>query len=438
MSSSAFRTHLHAYSLAIEALARSPVATDREILEALLSRDRLQALLNKGTRPEVADVLQLNAKDSQLKAQQAKIQACPQLEDWHTLFRPHETAWWWALPPDAAAEKWSQRDRLWNVLSLVFLTLSASLILNTASRFWRDGLETAGTIAVVTQAVVTLIAGRGAFTDSGREAWEQFLRDRGVPAYQWQEWSCAASGAVFVGVAAIHGSLPWVAIGYNHWGVEHYRAGRLSSALNDYQTAIALRPDYEAAHYHLGLLYEDLLQTEDAIAQYQFVVQSSPAEVDDKVIWLKAINNLGRLYILQADPQAAILPLLRGIEQITADVTTDADLAEVNYTLLKNLGWARLEQKRYSEAQDSLNDAIALDTAVLQPLTQTPGDRAAAHCLLAQVLDAAPYASTAEADTAWETCFRFANPANPDEDAWIGLYETRQPEPQETEDATTP
>jgi uncharacterized protein HemY len=84
----------------------------------------------------------------------------------------------------------------------------------------------------------------------------------------------------------------------------------------------------------------------------------------------------------------------------------------VKYALLKNLGWARLGQKRYGEANVHLQSAIALG-----------GKSATAHCLLAQVLEA--QSDLKGAQRQWETCRQSADVQNPDEDVWMGMAQQR-------------
>jgi uncharacterized protein HemY len=85
---------------------------------------------------------------------------------------------------------------------------------------------------------------------------------------------------------------------------------------------------------------------------------------------------------------------------------------EVRYAFLKNLGWARLKQQRYAEAETHLRDAIELN--------QTS---ASAHCLLAQVLEKQDAKKSAL--PVWETCLGYADGRNPDEDAWMDLARQR-------------
>jgi tetratricopeptide (TPR) repeat protein len=91
------------------------------------------------------------------------------------------------------------------------------------------------------------------------------------------------------------------------------------------------------------------------------------------------------------------------------------------YNLLKNLGWARLMQERYDEAEEKLRLAIKVNP-----------DRSAAYCLLAQVLEAKSPKdlpnNKAKALGAWTKCANKATPsdlAKPEDDNWHGLANKR-------------
>ncbi|MGC1218006.1 MAG: tetratricopeptide repeat protein [Phormidesmis sp.] len=421
---------LDQYESGLGHFANERTVTESQVLEVLLSRDTIQSALLEAT-PNATDLQRLETLDNQLKASKWRIQSIQNLEKWRSLANPvnniDTSAWWWPSPSQPV-----RRDWLWSAVSVVFLSVSASLILNTASRFWSGGIASTGTLAVVTQSVLTLIAGKGALTQSGQQGWETFLKQRNIPEQHWQRWSCVAAGGVFLVVGGIHRSLPQVATWYNDWGWKHYEAQRLDSALSDFQTALSLRPDYAEAKFHSGLVYEDLQQYEQAQESYQFVVASDPESVPLEV-WLSAHNNLARLHLLAGDDRNAAPLLIVAMDRLDIDVVEkEPDIAAVNYNLLKNLGWVRLQQGRYREAQTQLEEAIALEQEVLQAQVNTDGpvpevpllNRAAAYCLLAQVADVQE--QIAEADTAWRQCLLNANPGNSDEDTWVGIYELRE------------
>lgn len=89
---------------------------------------------------------------------------------------------------------------------------------------------------------------------------------------------------------------------------------------------------------------------------------------------------------------------------------------EIKYSLFKNLGWARLQQGRYEEAQQILQAAIGIarnpDTKKYIP---NPG---AAHCLLAQALEKLKQPKALEQ---WQQCSQFGSRLNADEDTWLHL-----------------
>jgi tetratricopeptide (TPR) repeat protein len=109
---------------------------------------------------------------------------------------------------------------------------------------------------------------------------------------------------------------------------------------------------------------------------------------------------LGLVYIREENYEAAIQLLLSGLDKAQDD--------EVRYDVLKNLGWARLGQQRYAEAETYLNAAL-----------QITANNAPAHCHFAQVYEG--QAKLKDAKNEWENCLRYASERNPDEDAWIAL-----------------
>jgi len=284
---------------------------------------------------------------------------------------------------------------LWSALAVLFLVASLSLLVDISTRFLSGGPDTLGALAVITQSTLTLLAAGGALTVAGREGFERILASLRIPKSLWKEAKLGFAAFVLLGLLLFRLSLPQIAISYNNSGLNHYQAGHLSSAQFDYTRALKLNPDYAEAHYNLGLLYEDLQDFDAAKAEYQIAVQGG---LD------AAYNNLARLYILSENYSAAIPLLLNGIDLAQDDT--------VRYDMLKNLGWARLGQARYTEAETHLRDAIAI-----------ADDPAPAHCLLAQVLEAE--GNRTGPLTEWENCLKYADGRNSDEDTWIGIARQR-------------
>jgi protein O-mannosyl-transferase len=69
-------------------------------------------------------------------------------------------------------------------------------------------------------------------------------------------------------------------------GIVLSEQGKADQAIDHYQRAIALRPDYAKAHYNLGRLLGDQGQFDDAIAHYKRAAAINPADAE-------AQNNLG-------------------------------------------------------------------------------------------------------------------------------------------------
>jgi Flp pilus assembly protein TadD len=159
-------------------------------------------------------------------------------------------------------------------------------------------------------------------------------------------------------------------------------------------------------------LYEDLQKPDEAKTQYQYVGAKMP----------EAINNLARLNILKKDYATAVSLLqfpLTGEQFLSLQPA-------IQFTLLKNLAWARLEQGKWADAETHLTEAIDLaKTAQLEP-AQT----VAAHCLKAQVIEAqgnpkTPLPAQKQALPEWKTCLRYANVTVPEEDGWRTIAEKR-------------
>ncbi|OYE00226.1 protein kinase domain-containing protein [Nostoc sp. 'Peltigera membranacea cyanobiont' 232] len=158
-----------------------------------------------------------------------------------------------------------------------------------------------------------------------------------------------------------------LAIKYNHTNVESYNnLGIVCKQLQDsgcvidsYEKAFKLTSDNWEGHYGLGTYYDERMKYDLAEQQYQLAIKINRQAII-------AINNLSRVKILQGDYNTAI-SLAQGGLQKTTNFRWQA-------VLYKNLGWAKFEQKKYSEAKRYLEKAKELDI-----------QRTSTHCLLAKV-----------------------------------------------------
>lgn len=238
-------------------------------------------------------------------------------------------------------------------------------------------------------AAVLLLIGVSGFWGLGR-ALAVYYYSRGLEnhlARQWEEAEAHYKQALKLNpnYAEAHSALGFLCQNRQDW----------ECARSEYEKAIALQPNLAIAHLNLGILCEDRQDWECAGTAYRQAARNGlPA----------AYNNLARLRILQQDFDAAAELLSQG-KQLAKDPGTQ-------YATLKNLGWAKLGQRRYKEAEETLRKAI-----------QLKGDRAPAYCLLAQVLESENQPQNALAQ--WENCLRYASRYSPDEAAWIDMARER-------------
>ncbi|MDJ1175226.1 tetratricopeptide repeat protein [Roseofilum capinflatum] len=160
-------------------------------------------------------------------------------------------------------------------------------------------------------------------------------------------------------------------------GYDTYMQGDFRGTVFYLQWALKFEIDTPAVHYNLASAYEKLSDFPNAYHHYDRAAQAQGQAAH------AAISNLSRLDILIHNPD-------RAIERITPILNQVKNTAVLS-TLYKNLGWAYFLQKDLDQAETWLRKAIELN-----------GDRAAPHCLLAQVLQA--QGKPTEASPYWEKC----------------------------------
>lgn len=80
---------------------------------------------------------------------------------------------------------------------------------------------------------------------------------------------------------------------YNKRGLAYYHLGNYKSAIEDYNKAIRLKPDFSLAYYNRGCVYlKDPGQYKKAIEDFKKAIQQKPD-------YTEAYNNLGGIYFLQ-------------------------------------------------------------------------------------------------------------------------------------------
>ena len=211
-----------------------------------------------------------------------------------------------------------------------------------------------------------------------------------------KKWQLAGYlGMLCLTMTSYHLLSPQLAHFLNRRGMASYQMGNLQQAESYYKWALKFNPDNVDARNNMGIILETRSEREEACHEYRI------AKNDDRPA---GYNNLAHCYILSGDYDTAVALLLQGLRRIESK--------EGKYAILKNLGWARLGQGLHAEAESHLREASEL-----------MGDRAAAYCLLAQVLEAQDNEALAKAE--WENCLRYASRYDRDEEGWIAIAKAR-------------
>jgi tetratricopeptide (TPR) repeat protein len=302
---------------------------------------------------------------------------------------------------DKAEKQPGSRGWFWNILTYLITTAGIVVGIDLLLRLIKVTPDILGTLIFVLELSISAVLAKEGAGETGRKNLTTLMKRMKLPPEHWKALRFFLVSIFVLLLFIFYNQLPGLAVHYNNKGLAQYQQGLLKSAENDYLRAINLDPDYTAAHYNLGLLYEEIGDRDRAVVEYRLAMIGG---LD------AAYNNLAHLYILEDKPDQAVPLLLNGL-----DLTTDE---KVLYSLYKNLGWARHEQERYIEAENSLRKAIDLSP-----------DQAAAHCLLARTLYSMDKSSLGE----WESCLVLADGRNADEDVWIGLARQRIMELEEGE-----
>jgi tetratricopeptide (TPR) repeat protein len=404
-------TSLERYEATLQNLKEIKKTIDAEnILAVLNARDGVQIALKEQSfvpNSRLQKIIELDAllrEKAPLIAKVVNAKTDKQLADWRESVQPNAEAWWWRLETIAPPHPWDQLDWLWKLLSVTGWTANLSLLVNIATRFFGGGgVGLLGAAAVALPSILTLLQASSELTKTGSEGFEKLLEKWKIPKHYQQEAKLASTGIMFAILISLWFALPSVSKIYNSNGLKNYLKGDLGAAEKDYQRAISLDEDNIEAHFNLGNLYENWLEFEKAKKQYQVAIADGLPQ---------AYNNLARLYIQEKKyPQAAFL-LNDGLS-VAADKNS---ATETKYNLYKNLGWARLQQGRYGEAQQALQSAIGIaGNPDLKNDIRNPG---AAHCLLAQALEKLNQSTALEQ---WRQCSQFGSKLNADEDTWLHL-----------------
>jgi hypothetical protein len=383
---------------------------ETDILALLTARDRLQIVLEtQDAQPIPVEILcQVLELDRRFSQHGSAIAKTVDLEAWRSSFDPPEPSWWWYFsPPPNPHDRY---DWLWSALTMATLAASVSVLVEISSRFLSGGIDMFGVFAVVGPSFMTLLTGGGAFTRLGRETIEAALVSVGLAKSWWHETKFALSLLLLIFLMVLYSFLPVISAIYDDLGLAAWQQGNFTSAESLYKRALSLDPENALAQFHVGRLYEDLGQLEQAEMAYRLATQNGLPQ---------AFNYLARLYIIQDRPEMAVQLLLPREEEIF----DPEQPPELRFAIAFNLGWARLTQGRYEEAE------AYLKTAVVMAEHNDLESLGSAYCLLAQAVEAGEPGRPA-ALPLWEGCLEFGERMrSPEEDAWIRTAQERLNQP---------
>jgi len=331
------------------------------LLPVLLRRDEVAILLRREQLPfdkiQVKDLLE---KDRELHdimrhpswhAVVAKPSA--ELQEWRRSLQPPLEHWWWWLEPQLV------------VTSLVgTVTILLPLIIVFASdiihRIWGAGVESFSVVITFLTIILTSTAiyevGRGVLSSVTQALPFHTSRGRLVASIVMllivvALWWIDSQG---LAIAAEH---------YNAAANDDIRQGKLTSAQQNYQHAVALDPNLTVPYYNLAEVYQSTGFLDRAITLYQQAIEHDSG-------FAMAYRALGHVYNVHGAPVRAEQTLLAGLTlpgmEPPPGIATSNDQTLARYYLLADLGWAYFAQQQFKLAQEALEASTQEEPELLQ------------------------------------------------------------------------
>jgi len=275
------------------------------VLDVLTARNAVQAALEDKSQPNPGRLIRaVKELDERLRQQTKYINQVAKLAEWQAILNPPDKEWWWLLDPITPKPLRDRFDWLWRFFSLIFLTASLGFATDICTRVLTGGPDLAGVFGVIIPTVLTLLAGQGALTQTGREGIEYVLTSLKIDKSLWDEFMCLAAGLLLGSLILFWSSMPWIADNYYiNLGDKAYKASQFILAEDNYNRAIKLNPvnpENTQVYYKLGNLHQELSNYNKAIENYKIAY---------KIAWkgdhLKAADEIASLYLKQQNYQQA-------------------------------------------------------------------------------------------------------------------------------------
>ena len=413
------------YQNNLDLLERANNPNVNTVLEALLSRDVIFDFLQN--EPQLIKIDQLDELmrcDKILRHQEPKISKHYMvLEKYRKIKLPPIEAWWWYFFKPV---HWLNKlDWLWNLCTLFCLGFSTSISIEIISRILEGGGDIFLSIIAAIQASLTIWIGKSLLTQDPGKTITNLLKKSLKILRVDENWHAELSfmiAAMIAGFTILFRShlIPLLSIYHTNVGQNREIDNKISQAFFNYQRAISLDPENIQSQYYLASLYDKLSITQKAKLLYEKAI------LED---YITAYNNLGRLLIIEEKYASAFQVLLKG-KEFADEKSKDSSYANTryqidNYSLQKNLGWVQFKQGDLDDARYWLEKSIKQGQKIDNKKT------GAAHCLMAQVLEA-QYTATLKTDPnfamtdadldkirdEWLLCQYTSNKAVPEEFNW--------------------
>ena len=416
--SSLLDTALSDYESVLSSWQNSETPNGEQAVNILTARDKVQKALG-AENPVTASLLErLVALDNQLQENAALISQILDLATYRNSLSVTPQEWWWNLDSTVESDSSDKFAWLWKGARLSVWTMNLGLLGTLATRFFSGASGLTEVLTIALPSILVLLQANNELTSSGQEGFNRLFNRLKIPPHLYEQAKFIPTASLFGFLLIIWFLQPQFSQEINREGRRAEEKGQLTNAEQNYLKAIALDSSNLDATYNLGNLYEELQNFDNARKYY---IIAAKGGVPD------AYNNLARLYILENKYSEAVLLLKDGLalmeqkEQQEANVSND--LNAVKYSMFKNLGWAKLKQANYQEAQGFLDTAIGIARIPeIQSYILNPG---AANCLLAQVLEAQKSSGAVEQ---WRQCYDLVNKRlaarnvrNAEEETWFSL-----------------
>jgi tetratricopeptide (TPR) repeat protein len=391
-----YKNKLQIMAEALDKVERDKV--EDSVRDVLVARNNLAQLLKDNKSITADEFKLLSAADHELKNRAEAIISMIEravLIEWRQAIQAPSEAWWWFLDQHDPSIKLNYNLFLF-LAGLGLITFSLSYILEFVRRFLTNGVDLASGVLL---GLLGSIAGVTVY-----QVAKQFIEALSKPAKPWEMRNRKPLYIIIIILILLAFGMevlrPRIARFYNDRGVKYYERKQLTNAIYDYQRAVSLNPPYSVAHFNLGNAYEDVLDYDKAMTEYQNAIQADSE-------FYRPYDNLARLYILYKDDSLRALTLIEKALPLNIDPEDDAN--EVHYRMYKNRGWANLKLKSFEQARIDLEQALSLRA-----------DGGDAVCLMAQVLE--EQKRKQEAKRYWTLCRRLAADQRDEvEPNWSGL-----------------